>query len=118
MSMIKKYDNPRAKRHARIRVQLKGTATKPRLSIFRSNKSVICQLINDVDGRVLAAVYGPHQKNLSGTKTERATSVATQLAEKALAQNISQIVFDRGGYAYHGRVKAVAEELRQKGLKF
>lgn len=117
--MIRQYSSPRQKRHARIRARIVGTAERPRLSIFRSNKSVACQLIDDVQGRTLAAVYGAHLK-IEGklTKTERAIEVARLLAEKAATQNIQALIFDRGGYQYHGRVKAVAETLREKGLTF
>jgi large subunit ribosomal protein L18 len=117
--MIQQYLNPRAKRHARLRHRIAGTAERPRLSIFRSNKSVTCQLIDDTAGRTLAAVSGSHLKlTTKMTKTERAIEVARKLAEQAKQHNISTLVFDRGGYKYHGRVKAVAEELRQKGLTF
>jgi large subunit ribosomal protein L18 len=109
----------RARRHAKIRAHVKGTAEKPRLSMFRSNKQVVCQLIDDVKGVTLAAASGVDlKKEQKGTKTERATLVGRILAERALEKNIKTIAFDRGGYKYHGRVKAVAEELRQKGLEF
>lgn len=109
----------RARRHAKIRAQVKGTAAKPRLSMFRSNKHVMCQLIDDVNGVTLAAASGLDlAKDAKGTKTERAAMVGQLLAERAAKQKITTICFDRGGYKYHGRVKAVAEELRQKGLQF
>lgn len=109
----------RNRRHAKIRARLKGTAAQPRLSIFRSNKHVVCQLIDDVSGVTLAAASGLDlAKNQTGTKTERAAEVGKLLADRAKEKKIKRISFDRGGYKYHGRVKAVAEELRQKGLEF
>lgn len=109
----------RDRRHAKIRSKLKGTSEQPRLSIFRSNKHVACQLIDDVNGVTIAAASGLDlKKDQKGTKTERAALVGQLLADRALEKNVSRISFDRGGYKYHGRVKAVAEELRQKGLKF
>lgn len=109
----------RARRHAKIRSQVKGTPDKPRLSMFRSNKHVVCQLIDDVNGKTLVAASGLDlAKDAKGTKTERAAMVGQLLAERAAKQKITTICFDRGGYKYHGRVKAVAEELRQKGLQF
>jgi large subunit ribosomal protein L18 len=79
---------------------------------------VVAQLIDDVKGVTLAAASGQDLKGVKGTKTERAAQVGQLLADKALALKVSEIVFDRGGYKYHGRVKAVAEVLREKGLKF
>ena len=109
----------RARRHAKIRASVKGTAQKPRLSMYRSNKQVVCQLIDDVNGHTLAAASGLDLgPNAKGTKTERATQVGELLAERASKQKIKSICFDRGGYKYHGRVKAVADALRQKGLEF
>jgi large subunit ribosomal protein L18 len=109
----------RDRRHNRVRYRVKGTATKPRLSIFRSNTQVVCQLIDDTKGVTLAAASGKDLgAKAAGTKVERAAQVGQLLAERAVAQKVTEIVFDRGGYKFHGRVKAVAEELRQKGLKF
>lgn len=113
------HSTPRARRHAKIRATVIGTAQKPRLSIFRSNKHVVCQLIDDTTGSTLVAVSGISlDKDFKGTKTERAAKVGQLLADKAVKQHIKTLVFDRGGYKYHGRVKAVAEEMRQKGLQF
>ncbi len=109
----------RARRHAKIRSTVSGTATKPRLSMFRSNRHVVCQLIDDKAGHTLVAASGLDlPKDKKGTKTEKAIMVADLLADKAQQKKITHIVFDRGGYKYHGRIKAVAEELRQKGLIF
>ena len=117
--MIKQYQTLRHRRHEKIRMRLSGTSERPRLSIFRSNKHVWCQLIDDSQGRTLAAASGPMLKDSDKkTKTERAALVGELLAEKAKEKKITSIVFDRGGYKYHGRVKAVADALREKGLDF
>lgn len=108
----------RARRHAKIRSTVSGTAHKPRLSMFRSNQHVVCQLIDDTAGHTLAAASGLDVRDKKGTKTEKAVMVADLLAERAKAKKITTIVFDRGGYKYHGRIKAVAEQLRHKGLEF
>lgn len=109
----------RARRHAKIRSTVRGTADKPRLSMFRSNQHVVCQLIDDNAGHTLVAASGLDlAKDQKGTKTEKAVMVADILAQKAQDKKITTIVFDRGGYKYHGRIKAVAEQLRQKGLVF
>lgn len=103
----------------RIRKKIKGTADKPRLSIFRSNTSIYCQLINDVDGvTLLAASSRENAVDKSASKTDQSKAVGKILAERALAKDISQVVFDRGGNLYHGRVKALAEGAREAGLKF
>lgn len=101
----------------RIRTKVKGTSTRPRLSVFRSNKEIYCQLINDLDGTTLLAASS-REIDATGTKSERAKAVGQKIAEKAKAENISSIVFDRGGYLYHGRVKALADGAREGGLQF
>lgn len=108
----------RERRHNRVRYRVQGTADKPRLSIFRSNTQVVCQLIDDSKGVTLVAASGKDLKQAKGTKTERAAMVGGLLADRALEKKLKTIVFDRGGYKYHGRIKAVAESLRQKGLQF
>ena len=108
----------RERRHNRVRYRVRGTGDKPRLSIFRSNTQVVCQLIDDTKGVTLAAASGKDLKQPKGTKTERAAMVGELLADRALERQVKAIVFDRGGYKYHGRIKAVAESLRQKGLQF
>jgi large subunit ribosomal protein L18 len=116
---MQKHTYGRTRRHNRIRFHLKGTAEKPRLSIFRSNTQVICQLIDDTKGVTLVAASGHDLgDNVKGTKTERAAAVGRLLAERAGEKKVTALVFDRGGYKYHGRIKAVADELRQKGLQF
>lgn len=117
--MMTQHASGRTRRHNRIRWQVKGTAAKPRLSIFRSNTQVICQLVDDVNGVTIAAASGRDLGDKAkGTKTEQAAMVGQLLAERAKEKKVTTLVFDRGGYKYHGRVKAVAEELRQKGLVF
>lgn len=105
----------RKKIHLGIRRKISGTANSPRLSVFRSNKEIYCQLIDDTSGVTLAS---SGSIGLKGNKLEQAAAVGKSLAEKAKSQNIDQIVFDRGGYLYHGRVKALAEAAREGGLQF
>ena len=101
----------------RIRTKITGTSERPRLSVFRSNKDIYCQLINDVAGVTLLAASS-REIGATGTKLEQAQAVGKKIAEKALAENISLIVYDRGGYLYHGRVKALADGAREGGLQF
>lgn len=102
----------------RIRRKIKGTAERPRLSIFRSNKGIYGQLVDDVNGVTLAAASTlESDANREGTKTEQAKAVGQQLAERAKAAGIEAAVFDRAGYLYHGRVKAFAEGAREGGLR-
>ncbi|NNE30569.1 MAG: 50S ribosomal protein L18 [Saprospiraceae bacterium] len=107
----------RKKIHKRIRKSIVGTAIRPRACVFRSNKDIYCQIINDDDGRTLVAV-STADSDSKGTKTEQANALGKSLAEKVKAQNIDTIVFDRNGYLYHGRVKALAEGMREGGIKF
>lgn len=103
----------------RIRKKINGTADKPRLSIFRSNKAIYCQAVDDVNGVTLAAASSLENGIAdSGTKSEQAKKVGLLLAEKAKAKNIEKAVFDRSGYLYHGRVKALADGAREGGLQF
>lgn len=104
-------------RHRRVRATLSGTAERPRLAVFRSVAHIEAQLIDDVAGRTLAMVTD-RQLKTKGTKTERATAVGSAIAEAAIAKNITTVVFDRGGFHYHGRVKALADAARAGGLKF
>jgi large subunit ribosomal protein L18 len=106
----------RQKRHARIRAKVKGTPARPRACVFRSNRAVSVQLIDDVAGKTLLSVYGKISAKL--TKQEQALSVGKQVAEAAKKAGITTIVFDRGGYAYQGRVQAVAQGMREGGLDF
>ena len=110
----------REKRHLRIRQTLKGTAEKPRLSVFRSNSQIYAQIIDDVAGKTLcsASSLDKELKLKNGSNVAAATEVGTLIAKRALALKIESVVFDRGGYIYHGRVKALAEAARAAGLKF
>jgi len=100
----------------RLRNKIQGTAAKPRLCVFRSNKVIYCQLINDLEGQTLASASS--KTIASGTKVDQAKEVGKAIADKAKALNVDQIVFDRSGYLYHGRVKALAEGAREGGLQF
>jgi len=102
----------------RIRKTVSGTATTPRLSVFRSNKEIYAQIIDDVNGVTLAAASSRDAGVSKGTKIETAASVGKLIAEKALKAGIETISFDRGGNLYHGRVKSLAEGAREAGLKF
>ena len=99
----------------RIRRKVTGTAERPRLSVFRSNKAIYAQVIDDLAGHTLAAA---DSKGLGGTKTEKAIAVGKLIAERATAAGVSGVVFDRSGYLYHGRVKALADGAREGGLQF
>jgi large subunit ribosomal protein L18 len=105
--------------HNRIRKKIKGTAERPRLSVYRSNKAIYCQLIDDVSGITLAHATSREEGALAGgTKIDQAKAVGKLIGERGLAKTISKIVFDRGGYLYHGRVKALADGAREAGLQF
>ncbi len=105
----------RIRRRARIRSRVKGTASRPRLAVFRSNRFVSAQLIDDVAGKTLAASHG---REFKGSQSVQAASVGAALAKKAKAAGVEAIVFDRGGYHYSGQVKKLAEAAREGGLKF
>lgn len=103
----------------RIRKTISGTAVKPRLSVFRSNRYIYCQLIDDVNAVTLASASAKEDGiATSGTRLEQSKKVGSLLAEKAKAANISECVFDRNGFIYHGRVKSLADGAREGGLKF
>ncbi|GIV00096.1 MAG: 50S ribosomal protein L18 [Actinomycetota bacterium] len=106
----------RIRRHRRIRKKISGTPERPRLSVFRSNRHIYAQLIDDLAGRTLAAA-SDLEVGMDGTKTERARAVGRLIAERAKAAGIERAVFDRGGRRYHGRVAAVAEGAREEGLR-
>ena len=119
--MISKPDRNklRKKRHNRIRRKISGTAECPRLNVFRSNKNIYAQLIDDVEGVTLASASTVDSEIAKeDSKVEQATAVGKLLAERAKENNIVKVVFDRGGYQYHGRVKALAESARENGLEF
>jgi len=115
-------EDARIRRHKRIRLDLRGTAERPRLNVFRSLQHIYAQVIDDNLGHTLASAstLDPALKGqLDGlTKSQQATRVGHLVAERALAQGVKQVVFDRGGYPYHGRVKALAEGARAGGLEF
>ncbi len=106
----------RARRHARVRARVSGTPARPRLTVFRSNKALYVQLIDDTTATTLASATS--QGMTGKTMTEQATMVGTMIAEAAQAKNITAVVFDRGGFTYAGRIKALAEAARAKGLTF
>jgi len=108
----------RNKIKARIRSKISGTAERPRLTVFRSNKQIYAQVINDKDGKTLAAASSKTLAEVKGTKCEIAAEVGKALATAAVAKGISEVVFDRNGYLYHGRVKQLADAAREAGLKF
>ena len=108
----------RERRHKRVRGKVSGTAERPRLAVFRSNLGISAQLIDDLENKTLAAASWQHLKNFKGSKSEQAKEVGKQLAANAKQAGVEAVVFDRGGYLYHGRVKALAEGAREGGLKF
>lgn len=118
--MIKKESKniSRLRRHARIREKISGTASCPRLCLYRSNKNIEAQLIDDVKGVTLVASSSMSLKLENGSNIEAAAKVGEDIAKKALAKGVKAVVFDRSGYLYHGRVKALAEAAREAGLKF
>jgi large subunit ribosomal protein L18 len=118
MALTKNQKRLRIK--SRIRKVVSGTEARPRLAVFRSNKEIYAQIVDDVSGKTIIAASS-RDKDLStakGTKTEIAALVGKSLAEKALKAGVEAIAFDRGGYQYHGRVKSLAEGAREGGLKF
>lgn len=109
----------RLKRHVRVRSKISGTASRPRLDVFRSNSNIYAQLIDDVNGVTLvAAASNEKDFGISGGNIEGARKVGKLIAERAAEKGITEVVFDRGGYIYHGRVKELAEGAREGGLKF
>lgn len=110
----------RKSRHNRVRAKIKGTESVPRVSVFRSNRHVFVQLIDDAAGKTLVSsvVKSGKKTAMKGTKTEGASAIGEMLAKKAQDAGINKVVFDRGGFKYHGRVRALAEGLRKGGLSF
>ena len=108
----------RERRHRRVRRKISGSAERPRLVVHRSNRGIEAQLVDDAEGRTLAAASSLHAKSKSGSKTDQASEVGKALAERAREAGVETIVFDRSGYLFHGRVKALAEAAREGGLKF
>lgn len=119
--MINKPDKNKVRknRHKRIRRNLSGTAERPRLSIFRSNKNIYAQVIDDVEGVTLASASTlDSDVSEAKDKSEQAALVGKLVAERATDKDVQEVVFDRGGYKYHGRVKSLADAARENGLKF
>ncbi|MEE6751543.1 50S ribosomal protein L18 [Pediococcus acidilactici] len=108
----------RQRRHARIRSKISGTAECPRLNVYRSNKNIYAQVIDDVAGVTLVSASTLDSEISGGSKTELASQVGALVAKRAVEKKIENVVFDRGGYIYHGRVQALAEAARENGLKF
>jgi large subunit ribosomal protein L18 len=108
----------RERRHRRVRGKLFGTAERPRLVVFRSNRGIEAQLVDDLEGKTLAAASWLQLRSFKGSKTEQAAEVGKLLAQNAKKAGVETVVFDRGGYLYHGRVKALADAAREGGLTF
>ena len=122
MAVLKSRNQLRVRRHARIRKELVGTAQRPRLSVFRSLHHVYAQVIDDATGQTLVAA-STREKNVANGLASRSSAAAAQrvgtiVAERAKEKGISRVVFDRGGYKYHGRIKALADAARGAGLEF
>jgi large subunit ribosomal protein L18 len=117
MSVVTKQAR-RLRRRRRVRAKISGTAERPRVSVFRSNRGISAQLIDDIAGRTLVAVNWIEPELRALAPTARATRAGELLAERATAAGVSVAVFDRGGYRYHGQVKALAEGAREAGLSF
>ncbi len=116
----KQKQEARSRRHYRVRKKVQGSPERPRLAVFRSNKHIAVQVIDDLNGRTIAAA-STLEKDLRGGATgnkSAATQVGRLVAERAKAQGVTQVVFDRGGFLYHGRVAAVADAAREAGLEF
>lgn len=118
--MLKKVskNTERLRRHARVRTKVSGTPERPRLNVFRSNAHIHVQIIDDVAGVTLVAASSVELKLANGGNIAAAKTVGTEIAQRALKANIKEVVFDRGGYLYHGRVKALADAAREAGLVF
>ena len=101
-----------------IRTKISGTSARPRLSVFRSNKNIYAQLIDDLTGQTLVAISSAKLEAADANKTQVSTEAGKELAKKALEKGITEVVFDRSGYLYHGRVKSLADGAREGGLKF
>ena len=118
MIVIESKNEMRKRRHTRVRNKVSGTAECPRLNVFRSNTQIFAQIIDDVKGTTLVSSSSVELKIKNGGNAEGAALVGKDIAEKALKLKIKNVVFDRGGYLYHGRVKALAEAARENGLEF
>ena len=117
MSVLTK-PQARSRRHRRVRGKVRGTSERPRLVVSRSNRGISAQLVDDMDGKTLAGASSLQIKSFKGNKTAQAAEVGKLLAQNARKADIEVVVFDRGGYLYHGRVQALADAAREGGLKF
>lgn len=122
MKKLQDKNKIRVNRHRRIRNKLSGVAARPRLCVYRSSKNIYAQIIDDVNGTTLVSA-STKDKELAGkvsemTKVEAAKEIGATLAKRAIEKNIKTVVFDRGGYVYHGRVQSLAEGARENGLEF
>ena len=118
MKKLANKNAERQRRHARIRTKVSGTATCPRLCVFRSNKHIEAQIIDDVKGNTIVSCSSVELKLANGSNVEATKQVGTEIANRAQKANVKNVVFDRGGYIYHGRVQALAEAAREAGLEF
>ena len=118
MLKTNKKNEERVRRHARVRTVVSGTPDCPRLNVFRSNKQIYAQVIDDVAGKTLVSSSSKDLKLAEGGNVEAAKKVGEDIAKKCLAAKIESVRFDRGGYVYHGRVQALADAAREAGLKF
>jgi large subunit ribosomal protein L18 len=120
MTALASRSAARHKRHTRLRLRVSGSTARPRLAIFRSLNHIYAQVIDDTTGRTLAAASSlePDMRSAKGSKSSDATAVGRLVAERARAAGIGQVVFDRAGFRYHGRVKSLAEAAREAGLEF
>jgi large subunit ribosomal protein L18 len=122
VAQVQEKREARERRHQRVRKTVRGTAERPRLCVFKSLRHIYAQIINDEEGRTLVAastaIKGFIQTGERLKKTDAAKKVGSLVAERALAANIASVVFDRGGYPFHGRIKALATAARDRGLKF
>jgi len=118
--MLKKVsrNKERVRRHARVRAKVSGTPECPRLNVFRSNANIHVQIIDDVNGKTLVACSSVDMKLDNGGNIDAAKAVGSEIASRAKKKKIKKVVFDRGGYIYHGRVKALADSAREAGLEF
>ena len=119
--MVSRKDSNKArlKRHKRVRAKISGTESRPRLSVYRSNNHICAQIIDDVNGVTIASA-STHENGFEGNTGNKAAAriVGKRVAEKAIEKGITEVVFDRGGYLYHGRVSELADGARESGLKF
>jgi large subunit ribosomal protein L18 len=115
---VKTKQQARLRRHRRVRSKVVGTADRPRLAVYRSNRGIAAQVIDDASGRTLAAASSQDKSLAKAKRAEAPAAVGKLVAERAKDAGIAAVVFDRGGYLYHGRVKALADAARQNGLEF